>query len=147
MLVRGKRAWAGILGFFESLVWILAVSQVLGHLDAPAKVIGYSLGFATGTVLGSSIERWLAMGSVLIRVVQPIGSPSIAETIRDAGWPATVINGRGRDGDVRILFTVVPKKSSQKILDLVASVNPEGLVTIEDAGRHDFYSRRVSVRK
>jgi uncharacterized protein YebE (UPF0316 family) len=75
MLVRGKRRWAGVLGFFESLIWVLAARQVLGDLDELIKIVAYAGGYAAGTMLGSTFERWLAMGSVLVRIVAPVDSP------------------------------------------------------------------------
>ncbi|MDH3517287.1 MAG: DUF5698 domain-containing protein, partial [Acidimicrobiia bacterium] len=100
-LIRGKRWTAGLLGFFESLVWVLAARQVLTDLDDPIKIIGFAAGFGMGTVLGGTIERWLALGNKLVRIVAPLESPTGFEALRDAGYHVTVLNGEGRDGDVR----------------------------------------------
>ncbi len=32
MIMRGRRGWAAILSFFESLIWLTAAAQVLSHL-------------------------------------------------------------------------------------------------------------------
>ncbi len=65
MLVRGHRGFAGLLGFFESLIWLLAAAQVLSDLDSPVKFLAYAGGYAAGTVLGTTIEKWIAIGSIL----------------------------------------------------------------------------------
>jgi uncharacterized protein YebE (UPF0316 family) len=144
MLVRGKRGWAGVLGFFESLIWVLAAREVLGNLDEPVKIVAYAGGYAAGTMLGSTIERWLAMGSVLVRIVAPVESPHAYEALQDAGYPTTVLNGEGRDGAVRVAFSVLPRRDSRHALDLVARVNPDAFVTIEDARHLDLTSRRAA---
>jgi hypothetical protein len=82
-LVRGRRLIAGGLSFFESLVWLTAAAQVITSLDAPLKFVAYAGGYATGTVLGVSIERWIAAGDTLLRVVTPVGSPSVEEPLRE----------------------------------------------------------------
>ena len=149
MLVRGKRRWAGILGFLESLIWVLAARQVLGDLDEPIKIVAYAGGFAAGTMLGSTIERWLAMGSVLVRVVAPIDSPNAYEAVRAAGYAVTVLNGEGRDGPVRLWLSVTPRRDVGDVLDLIAKVNPQAFVTVEEARLPDLSTRRsaASVRK
>lgn len=148
-LVRGNRWLAGLLGFFESLIWVLAARQVLTDLDNPIKIIGYAAGFGAGTLLGSSIERWLALGSKLIRIVSPVDSPPGYLAMRDAGFQVTVLNGEGRDGGVRIAFSVVPRKRTSEVLSIVRAHNPDAFVTLEDATMPDMNAMRTStsVRK
>ncbi|MDH4118850.1 MAG: DUF5698 domain-containing protein [Acidimicrobiia bacterium] len=148
-LVRSKRGLAGVVGFFESLTWVIAAGQVLSGLDEPLKMAAYAGGYAAGTMLGSSIERWLAMGNVLVRIVAPVDSPHAYEALQEAGYPTTVINGEGRDGAVRVAFSVLPRRSARKALDLLAAVNPDAFVTMEDARLPDLATRRsaASIRK
>jgi uncharacterized protein YebE (UPF0316 family) len=144
VLIRGRRRWAGILGFIESLVWVLAARQVLADLDEPIKIVGYAAGFGAGTMLGVTIERWLAMGSVLVRWVAAIDAPQAFPATREAGFPTTVLNGEGRDGPVRIVFSVVPRKQVGEVLDIIAAVNPEAFVTIEEARLPDLAARKTA---
>ena len=53
---KGKPYHAALLGFLESVIWILAISQVIKDIDDPLLVVAYSAGFAAGTILGSYIE-------------------------------------------------------------------------------------------
>ncbi len=148
-LVRGNRWYAGLLGFFESLIWVLAARQVLTDLDNPAKILGFAAGFGAGTLLGATIERWLALGSKLVRVVSPYDAPAGYAALRDAGFQVTVLNGEGRDGDVRIAFSVVPRRRTGEVLSIVRKHNPEAFVTLEDATLPNMKALRTaaSVRK
>jgi uncharacterized protein YebE (UPF0316 family) len=130
-LVRGRRLIAGGLSFFESLVWLTAAAQVITSLDAPLKFVAYAAGYATGTVLGVSIERWIAAGDTLLRVVTPVGSPSVDMPLRSAGYYVTSLNAQGRDGDVRVLFTVLPRRKVPEALKIVRSASPNAYVTLE----------------
>ncbi len=130
-LVRGQRGLAGLFSFFESMVWLVAAAQVLMHLDSPLKFLGYAGGYATGTMVGVSIERWLAFGDTLMRIVAPIDSPSADEALRAEGYFVTVLNARGRDGDVRVAFTVLPRKRIHQALRVVERTNPQAFVTFE----------------
>lgn len=130
-LVRGQRSLAGLFGFFESLVWLIAAAQVLAHLDSPVKFLAYAAGYATGTMLGVSVEQWLAIGESIVRVVTPVGSPPIEDSLRNAGHYVTVLNARGRDGDVSVAFSVIPRRKIPQVLKLLKEVNPAAFVTFE----------------
>jgi len=130
-LVRGQRRLAGLFGFVESLVWLIAAAQVLANLDSPIKFIAYASGYATGTMLGVSVERWLAIGESIVRVVTPVDSPPVEDSLRGAGYYVTLLNARGRDGDVSVAFSVVPRRKIPQVLKLLHEVNPAAFVTFE----------------
>ncbi len=131
-LMRGRIGLAAVLGFFESLFWVSAAAIVFTNLDHPIRIISFAAGFATGTLLGGFVERWLAMGTALLRVIASVESPPIAAPLRQAGFPVTVLNAEGRDGDVRINFMVLPRRRVKEALAIVASISPDAFITVED---------------
>ena len=132
MLVRGKRVLAGFLSFLESLVWLLAAAQVLTDLDDPVKMVAYAGGYAAGTMLGATVERWIAIGKCLMRIVVPNDAPDVANVLRARGYYATVLNAEGRDGGVRIVFSVIKRRYTKEMLALVHEVSPKAFVTFEE---------------
>lgn len=139
MLVRGYRLVAGSLGFIESLIWLVSVAQVLSSLDEPIKAVAYCAGFATGTMLGVTVERWLAMGKSVMQVIAPVGSPQVAPALREAGFVVTVVNAEGRDGSVRIAYSVISKKRQKHALGIVSQLNPKAFVTFEEVRTAEHY--------
>ena len=131
-LVRGKRLLAGVLGFFESLVWVVAAGLVLTNLDEWYKVIAFAGGFGLGTALGGTLDRWIASGQVLVRVMAPIDSPQAAETLRQQGFSVTVLNAEGRDGAVRLTLIAIRRKRLPEVLKLIRGVNDRAYVTVDD---------------
>lgn len=147
-LMRGRRALSGVLGFFESAIWVIAVSQVVTNIDEPIKVVAFAGGFGAGTALGGSIERWLALGKGVLRVVAPFDSPQATTALREAGFAVTDVNAEGRNGPVRIAFSVVPRKRKEQALGIVRSVNPEAFVTFEEVETPSLATRRAAwIRK
>jgi uncharacterized protein YebE (UPF0316 family) len=130
-LVRGRSGLAGGLSFLESLVWLAAAAQVLTNLDSPVKFVAYAGGYATGTMLGVYIERWIAVGDVMMRIVAPVDSPSAAGALREAGYIVTEMNATGRDGEVRVSFSVLPRRRVAEALKLVRTANPQAFVAFE----------------
>src|SRR5512133_3888380 len=99
-VVRGKKLIVWILGFFQSLNFVVAISSVLSELDNILNVIGYATGFATGNLVGMLIENRLAIGHVLVTIISSNRGTSIAERLRAGGYAVTEIAGRGKNGTV-----------------------------------------------
>ncbi len=68
-MVRGDRLRAVLLAFCESLIWVLAISRIISQVGETANLLAYACGFATGTFVGITLERWIASGWILARVV------------------------------------------------------------------------------
>jgi uncharacterized protein YebE (UPF0316 family) len=132
MVMRGRKGIAWILGFFQSAIFILAISSVLTHLDNPLNVIGYAAGFATGNVFGMWIEERLAIGHVSITIVSSRRGAAIADFLRDKGFAVTEIPARGKDGMVSLLSCSVLRKSVEDVRRLVNEVDAEAFITAED---------------
>lgn len=134
--VRGYRGVAASIGFFEVLVWLLAVGTTLQHLDSVLHVIGYAAGFAMGNYVGVWLENRLAMGTSAIRAVfqthEGTFGPAAAERLREEGYAVTEMGGRGRESDVAILNVVVPRRRVQHVLHIVENTDPAAFVTVED---------------
>ena len=130
---KGKPYHAALLGFLESVIWILAISQVIQDINDPLLVVAYSAGFAAGTILGSYIEQTIGIGNLVVRVFASVDSPSVAQTLRDEGYGVTVINGEGKDGGVRIYWCIIPRRKLKSVLKLISEVNPDAYVTTDSA--------------
>tara|TARA_B100001113_G_scaffold92628_1_gene74209 strand:+ start:404 stop:901 length:498 start_codon:yes stop_codon:yes gene_type:complete len=133
-LVVSKKPFLGaFIGLVESAIWIIVVSKVINDIDEPVLIFGYALGFAAGTVLGSYIERFIGIGSTVVRVFSPSNSPSVAKALREQNFMVTVINGEGRDGPVTICWCIVPRRKVNKVLTVIKTVNPDAYVTTDFA--------------
>lgn len=141
LLSRGRKGTATLIGFFECLIWVVAVSRVLTGLDDPLRMVAFAAGFAAGTYIGSIVEEWLAIGQSLIRIVTVSNGPQVAPAIRARGFGATVLNGDGMSGEVRVTFTVVPRKKVDEILSVVQHLVPGAYVTVEETASTDLHKR------
>ena len=130
---KGKPKLGALLGFIESAIWVVAISQVIKDLNDPLLIIGYALGFAAGTISGSYIESTIAIGNVVVRVFieRNENSELLANELRANDFGVTVINGQGRDGEVSIAWCVVPRKKVKELLNIVSEITPDAYVTTE----------------
>jgi uncharacterized protein YebE (UPF0316 family) len=141
LLGRGRRGPAAVLGFFEALIWVFAISRVMSGLDDPARMVAFALGFAAGTYAGSMVEEWLALGQSLIRIVAPVATDPVAPLLRDQGYGATVLNGDGLQGEVRVTFSVIPRKKVWEVTHLIHEANPAAFVTVDQTSTVDLAAR------
>jgi uncharacterized protein YebE (UPF0316 family) len=131
-LSRGLRKVAPIFGFFEILIWLMAIRQIFNHLNNPMCYIAYASGFATGIYTGMWIEHKLAMGLRVVRIITRYDSTSLINSIREKGYGLTSIDAEGNTGAVKILFTIVKRKNVQDVISMVSKFNPNAFYTIED---------------
>jgi uncharacterized protein YebE (UPF0316 family) len=130
---KGKPLFGAILGFIESAIWIVAISQVIQDLNDPFLIFGYALGFAAGTIMGSYIENTIAIGDIVVRIFVPKDSDSekVAEELRINGLGVTIINGEGMQGEVTIAWCVTPRKRLKEVMRIVSEITPDAYVTTE----------------
>jgi uncharacterized protein YebE (UPF0316 family) len=130
--VRGKRVKAFALGFMESGLFIIAITLVIGQVDVHwFKMLAYASGFATGSFMGITVERWIGSGWIIARIISREHGQAMRQRLRDDNFGVTVVRGEGREGEIQILFIVAPRKRGQRLLQLVREVDLRAFITIE----------------
>lgn len=132
MLSRGRKAITWVLGFFQALVFVVAIRAVIADLENWLNVIGYAAGFASGNVVGMWIEERLAIGYVHMRIISPGRGSEIAEHLRESGYAVTEISGRGRDGVVTLLNCSVRRRKSSDVRKIVNHLDENAFITTEN---------------
>lgn len=130
--IRGKRGIAGALGFLQALIWIFAVGNAVKHLDSWLHILGYAGGYATGTMVGITIEHAVAYGLAVVRVISRHGGVEMAEALRERGYGVTEFGGFGREGSVEIINSVVHRSHLDDVMRIVDQYDPEAFVTAEE---------------
>jgi uncharacterized protein YebE (UPF0316 family) len=131
-VIRGRKPLAWTLGFFQSALWVVAITSVLSNLDNLWNVIGYAGGFATGNVVGMVIEERLAIGYGDMRIISPRRGRAIVEALREDGYAVTELAGHGKDGMVSVLNASVRRKDIKQVKLRVHEIDPEAFVTVEE---------------
>jgi uncharacterized protein YebE (UPF0316 family) len=132
VVMRGRKGIVWLLGFFQSAIFVLAISSVLQNLDNPLNMIGYAAGFATGNVVGMLIEERLAIGHINLRIVSSRRGAAIVDRMRSEGYAITEIPARGKDGTVSLLTASVLRRNVDRVHKIVNAIDPEAFITAED---------------
>jgi uncharacterized protein YebE (UPF0316 family) len=131
MAIRGKKLYAFLLSFIESLIWIFAVSRVLSGVTEPLTAFAFALGFAMGTFVGISIEDLFKIGDQSVRVFTAEGHV-VSTLLRERGYRVTSFEGTGRDGSVQLLFVQVRRREVAKICALSRMADPHCFLVVDD---------------
>jgi uncharacterized protein YebE (UPF0316 family) len=129
---KGKRNIAPILGFFEVLIWITAISKIMENLDHYINFIAYAAGFAAGNLVGMIIEEKLAMGILMIRVFAHEKGTELMLTLNALGFGATVVEAHGARENINLIYSIVKRNELANVLDVITRFNPNAFYTIED---------------
>lgn len=129
---KGKRNIAPFLGFFEVLIWIIAISKIMQNLDNYVNYIAYAAGFATGNFVGMLIEERLAVGVQMIRVFSSKSGCELMQILNTNGYGATCVEAKGAKEKVNLIYTIVQRNDLKKVVEIIHNYNPKAFYTIED---------------
>jgi uncharacterized protein YebE (UPF0316 family) len=132
--VQGRTTIAFFLATFEIIIWILVASAVINQVRVqPILVVFYALGYATGNVVGILVERKLAFGLIILRVITRDACKVLCDRLRQQGQPVTVFRGEGMTGPVDELYIACRRRDLRWILAEVRNIDPTAFYVIEQA--------------
>ncbi|HEX9797555.1 MAG TPA: DUF5698 domain-containing protein [Anaerolineales bacterium] len=129
---QGRRGLAWILALVQSIVFLTAVGGVLGQLDNPLNLIAYAAGYGAGSVVGITIDRLLAPGHAILRIISGGRGAALVGSLRSAGYGVTEMAGQGQQGTVSLLLTAVPRRRVQAVQRNLTAIDPDAFVTAEN---------------
>lgn len=133
-VVQGRMRFAVILGFFEVLVWVVAVAQVVARIDGtPWLAPFYAGGYSAGVGVGMLIERKLSLGRFVIRIISRSHGREIADAVRPRGHVLATFAGETRDGPVSLVFLSARGERVHDVLERARAVDPDVFYTVEQA--------------
>jgi uncharacterized protein YebE (UPF0316 family) len=132
--VQGRTTIAFFLATVEIVIWVLVASAVINQVkEQPLLVLFYALGYATGNVVGIIVERKLAFGLIILKVITPDTGRQLADSLRQNGQPVTIFRGEGMYGPVEELYIACRRRDLKWILSDVRRIDPNAFYVIEQA--------------
>lgn len=129
---KGFKKIVPFVGFFEVLIWIIVVKQILNSVNNWVSYFAWASGFAAGTYVGMIIEERLALGLQVVRIITNHHYEPLIEELRKQNHGTTVLDGQGAFGAVKIILTVIERKNLDAVVQLIIKHNPSAFYSIED---------------
>lgn len=131
----GRKLTSTLLGFFESFIWLMAISQIFENLDNIVSYIAYPAGFAAGIFVGMIIEEKIAYGKVIVRIITRKDIHVLLQYLNKQYFRYTYVRAEGPDGDENLVFTVLQREKLEQLLSTLKEILPTAFYTVEKVNR------------
>lgn len=132
LVSKGVKYLAPMVGFFEILIWLLAIGQIMQNLTNVYYYLFYAGGFATGTLAGILVEEKLSIGLVMIRVITKRDATKLINHLKSEKYGVTTVDAEGVKGPVKIIFTVIRRENLNTVTEYIKRFNPNAFYSVED---------------
>lgn len=129
---KGYRLYAPVAGFFEVIIWLLAIRQILNHINNPICYLAFGLGYGVGSYIGIRLEERLSLGMTLVRVIPRFDVSELTEHLRLVGFGVTQIDVEGMSGRQKMLLTIIKRKDLPDVMKIIREHNPTAFVTVDE---------------
>ena len=131
VVVNGRVTLSVALGFVEVLIWITAVSQVILRLrESPVLILAYAGGFAAGNAVGIVLERRLALGQCVVRLISSEGE-KVARILSSVGQVRGVFSSEGGMSANRLVFATLARSDLPEAVRRAKAVDPDVFYVVD----------------
>ena len=131
---------ASLFGFFEVVIWLLAIAQIMLNLTNIFYYIAYAAGYAVGNYVGIYVESKIMIGKYFIKIISSTEVNNLESSLREMGFATTKIKAESEGKDANIIFVIIQKKYLQKVKDFIYSYNPKALLSVDELQTESDFS-------
>ncbi|MFY9153063.1 MAG: DUF2179 domain-containing protein [Prolixibacteraceae bacterium] len=132
MVAKGQKMIAPVLGFFEVLIWLIAISKIIENLDNWVCYVAYGLGFALGNYIGMIIEEKVAVGIVQLQIITRADAALLIEKLKKSGFGITHQEAHGAIEEVSVIYSIIKRTELSQIVEIIRTYNPNAFYSIAD---------------
>lgn len=131
---RGFKLPGAVVSFFEVLIWVFVASQVVKDVHtAPLLGVIYALGFSVGVFIGTTIEKKIAFGRVMLNIIIPLdNSEMVCKYIRDQHIGLTTVDAKGLNSDKLVLMAYTNRKNIEELKSGILAIEPSAFIAEND---------------
>jgi len=131
-LSRGRKVPASILGFFEITIWLFAIGQIMQNLSSWGCYLGFAAGFTIGNFLGVLIEKRLAIGTLVVRMITPKDPGELIRGLQASQYGVTCLDGHGSTGPVKVVLTIIQRKELDNVVAIIRTFDPKTFYSVNE---------------
>ncbi len=131
-IAKGLTYIAPVIGFFEVIIYLVAIGQVMNNITNVALYIAYGAGFAAGTFIGMKVEEKLSIGTLVVRIITPEDPGELVSYLRQRSFGVTVTGGEGSKGKVSIILSVIKRQNLDEVARGIREHLPKAFYSVEE---------------
>lgn len=135
LTVKGRVLLPVILAFFEVFIWFLVAREALNtDISSFWIPVFYSMGYATGTLLGSYISKNFLKGFIGIQVITKKNNDKMINCLRSEGFGVSVcslkknLNKEKKD----MLFIQIKNNKLKDVTKIIRKYDKDAFVVIQE---------------
>jgi len=129
---KGMKKLAPVMGFFEVIIWLLAITQIMQNLSNVINYLAYGLGFALGNYVGMYLEEKISLGYRIMRIITRRSAAELKEWLGNSNYRFTIVDGVSDWGDVNLIYVPLRRRDVPEVVNNVKRYNPHAFYTLED---------------
>lgn len=129
---KGIKVYSSLIGFFEVLVWLFAITTIMNNLTNVFSYFAYALGFSLGTYLGITLEEKISIGQVRLRIITKKNLKKMLEELNHTRYVFVSDSANSSEGKIKIINAFLERKDLKTVLIKVKAVDPHAFYTVED---------------
>ena len=129
---KGIKYLPAVIGFFEVIIWLVAIGQVMNNMTNAVCYIAYGAGFATGTVVGMAIEEKISLGLASVRIITKEDPYELMQFLRSHNYGVTSVDGEGGTGRVKMVFTIIKRQDLEHVVGIIKQFHPNAFYSVEE---------------
>ena len=135
ILLKGRCILGSVLAFAEIMIWFLVAREALTiPIQSLWIPISYSLGFATGTLIGSLLSKHFIRGEVGVQIIIDEEKKDLVNSLKMRGYPINILHLESGFNSVPklMIFIEVSTKNLKKLETLIQQNDPDAFIVISD---------------
>ncbi len=135
ILVKGKSFISMIIAFFEVLIWYYAAREALTtNIDTFLIPCFYSLGYATGTYIGSILSKYIIKGTVNVQIITNKATKKNLDILRKLGYAITVVSATDSyDGlKNKVLYIETNNKELKNLITKIKEIDASAFISVSE---------------
>ncbi len=129
---KGIKYIAPFIGFFEVIIWLLAIGQVMNNLTNVVAYIAYGAGFASGTFIGMLIEEKISLGLTSVLIITKKDPTELIQYLRSHDYGVTSIDGEGATGRVKMVYTIIKRQDLAHVVSIIKQFHPNAFYSVDE---------------
>lgn len=131
IMVKGKIYITTALAFIEVFIWFLIAREALvTDINSIFIPISYSLGYATGTFIGTYISNNFICGIIGVEIITTKNQLQLISTIKKNGFAVSVLDLKGNKNG--LLLCQISNKKEQKLIEIVKKYDPNAFIIVNE---------------
>lgn len=129
---KGIKSYSSLIGFFEVLVWLLAITTIIENLNNPITYIAYAAGFALGTYFGISLEEKISLGKVRVRIITKKNIVKMIDDLKPTKYVFVSDSANSSEGKIKIINAFIERKYLNAVIKMIKKNDDKAFYTVEE---------------